>query len=115
MGHEVAPRVTHHTAAPQLVMVGYASDRCLDSLSKTRADANPPYELSKVRRPLILQFLAHLNVGAPEVDAACMVDRALADHLGEQEIREPLDLDRCQRRRRVGHLEATGTQIVQLE
>src|SRR5215475_11487564 len=82
--------------------------------SRTRADANPPYEAKRevrtnlrhtrdagcnsfgksTRRPLFLQLLADLDFGAPEVDARSTVDRPLADHLGEQEVGKPLDLVR---------------------
>src|SRR6185295_17444473 len=65
--------------------------------------------------PLLLQFLARLDIGAPEVNARRMVDRPLANHLGEQEVGQPLDLVGRQRRWRIGHLETARAQVGLLE
>src|SRR6267142_538994 len=91
---------------------------------RTRADANPPYEVRPrglnagiltARLPLFLELLTSLHLGAPELDARRMVDRPLADHLGEQKVGQPLDLVRRQRCGRVGHLETARAQIGKLE
>src|SRR5262245_14664104 len=46
----VSPRVTHHTCAPRLVMVGYAWINALRSISAVAALTHPPSRASSVQR-----------------------------------------------------------------
>src|SRR6266849_6480612 len=67
------------------------------------------------RLRLLREFPAGLGFLSPKLDALFVVHRALADHLGEHEISDELDLAVLQGRRRVGHALAGLSQIGLLE